>query len=158
MATHSSVLAWRIPGTGEPGGLLSMGSHRVGHDWSDLAAAAAVYAVKPNVVLGTICIINVHRRERLWPRVIGGTTVLEERHLSPSTENLHEYKEKIGGKTGGECIRKVKPSFQQLSHMLCFDLGNFCGNCLLSALYLDGWPVRHHLQKAGTILVHASYT
>ena len=32
MATHSSVLAWRIPGMGEPGGLLSMGSHRVGHD------------------------------------------------------------------------------------------------------------------------------
>ena len=41
MATHSSVLAWRIPGTGKPGGLLSMGSHRIGHDWSDLAAAAA---------------------------------------------------------------------------------------------------------------------
>ena len=41
MATHSSVLAWRIPGTGEPGGLPSVGSHRVGHDWSDLAAAAA---------------------------------------------------------------------------------------------------------------------
>ena len=41
MATHSNVLAWRIPGTGEPGGLPSMGSHRVGHDWSDLAAAAA---------------------------------------------------------------------------------------------------------------------
>ena len=41
MATHSSVLAWRIPGTGEPDGLLSMGSHRAGHDWSDLAAAAA---------------------------------------------------------------------------------------------------------------------
>ena len=42
MATHSSVLAWRIPGTGEPGGLPSMASHRVGHDRSDLAAAAAV--------------------------------------------------------------------------------------------------------------------
>ena len=41
MATHSSVLAWRIPGTGEPGGLPSMGLHRVRHDWSDLAAAAA---------------------------------------------------------------------------------------------------------------------
>ena len=41
MATHSSVLAWRIPGTGEPGGLPSMGSRRVGLDWSDLAAAAA---------------------------------------------------------------------------------------------------------------------
>ena len=40
MATHSSVLAWRIPGTGEPGGRPSMGSQRVGHDWSDLAAAA----------------------------------------------------------------------------------------------------------------------
>ena len=41
MATGSSVLAWRILGTGEPGGLLSMGLHRVRHDWSDLAAAAA---------------------------------------------------------------------------------------------------------------------
>jgi len=39
MATHSSVLAWRIPGTGEPGGLPSMGLHRVGHDLSDLAEA-----------------------------------------------------------------------------------------------------------------------
>ena len=41
MATHSGVLAWRIPGMGEPGGLPSMGSHRVGHDGSDLAAAVA---------------------------------------------------------------------------------------------------------------------
>ena len=40
MATHSSVLAWRIPGTGEPGGLQSMGSYRVRHNWSGLAAAA----------------------------------------------------------------------------------------------------------------------
>ena len=46
MATHSSVLAWRIPGMGEPDGLPSMGSHRVRHDWSDLAAAAAAYRVK----------------------------------------------------------------------------------------------------------------
>ena len=48
MATHSSVLAWRILGTGEPGGLPSMGSHRLGHDWSDLAAAATAvhYAVQ----------------------------------------------------------------------------------------------------------------
>ena len=42
MATHSSILACRIPGTGEPGGLPSMGSHRVGHDWSDLAAAFTI--------------------------------------------------------------------------------------------------------------------
>ena len=44
MATNSSVLAWRIPGTGEPGGLPSLGLHRVGHDWIDLAAAAAAAA------------------------------------------------------------------------------------------------------------------
>ena len=41
METHSSVPSWRIPGTGEPGGLPSMGSHRLGQDWSNLAAAAA---------------------------------------------------------------------------------------------------------------------
>ena len=41
MATHSSILAWRIPGAGKPGGLPSLGSHRIGHDWSNLAAAAA---------------------------------------------------------------------------------------------------------------------
>ena len=40
MATHSSILAWRIPGTGEPSGLPSVGSHRVGHDWSNVAAAS----------------------------------------------------------------------------------------------------------------------
>ena len=42
MATHSNVLAWRIPGTGEPGGLPSIGSHRVGHDCSNLAAAESL--------------------------------------------------------------------------------------------------------------------
>ena len=55
MATHSSVLAWRIPGTGEPGGLPSMGSHRVGHYWSDLAAAAAAAG------------IGTDRAEVQWP-------------------------------------------------------------------------------------------
>ena len=45
MATHPSVLAWRIPGMGEPVGLPSMGSHRVGYNWSDSAAAAAAPAV-----------------------------------------------------------------------------------------------------------------
>ena len=51
MTTHSSVLAWGILGTGEPGGLLSMGSHRVGHDWSGLAAAAARIFIFPWTVL-----------------------------------------------------------------------------------------------------------
>ena len=49
MATHSSVLAWRIPGTGKPGGPPSMESHRVGHDWSNLAAAAAATLVGKSV-------------------------------------------------------------------------------------------------------------
>ena len=51
MATHSSVLAWRIPGTGEPGGLLSVGLHRVGHDWRDLAAAVAGCESRPHHLL-----------------------------------------------------------------------------------------------------------
>ena len=45
MATHSSVLAWRIPGTGEPGRLPSMGSHRVGHEWNDLASISRVFLI-----------------------------------------------------------------------------------------------------------------
>ena len=49
MATHSSVLAWRIPEMGEPGGLPSMGSHRVGHDWSDLAAEISAHISSPLV-------------------------------------------------------------------------------------------------------------
>ena len=56
MANHSSVLAWRIPGMGEPGGLPSMGSHRVGYDWRDLAAAAA------NCLLCPIFKVNPHCR------------------------------------------------------------------------------------------------
>ena len=58
IATHSSVLAWRILGTGKPGGLPSMGSHRVGHDWSDLAAAAA-----PARVTGTALLVQWLRLE-----------------------------------------------------------------------------------------------
>ena len=50
MATHSSVLAWRIPRTGEPGGLQSLGSHRVRHDCSNLAAVAAA-GIKKNSIL-----------------------------------------------------------------------------------------------------------
>ena len=58
MATHSSVLAWRIPGKAEPGGLPSMGSHRVGHDWSDLAEAA--YVTMCALVHCALCINYAH--------------------------------------------------------------------------------------------------
>ena len=54
MATHSSVLAWRIPGIGEPDGLPSMRSHRVGHDWSDLAAADLVMRHKITVDMARV--------------------------------------------------------------------------------------------------------
>ena len=59
MATHSSVLAWRIPGTAKPGGLLSLGSHRVGHNWSDLAAAAAIVSRAKIVQTGIFWLPNL---------------------------------------------------------------------------------------------------
>ena len=65
METHSSVLAWRIPGMGEPGGLPSMGSHRVGHDWSDLAAAA-VYNQDPVKKSSYQQILNMTQQNE-WP-------------------------------------------------------------------------------------------
>ena len=58
MPTQSSVLAWRIPGTGEPGGLPSLGSHRVGHDCGDLAAAAAASSNPKFLSLTTIDILG----------------------------------------------------------------------------------------------------
>ena len=58
MATHSSVLAWRIPGMGEPGGLLSLGSHRVGHNWSDLAVAGFWAGEENDTPLHYSCLEN----------------------------------------------------------------------------------------------------
>ena len=55
MATHSSIFAWRIPGTGEPGGLPSMGWHRVRHDWSDLAVAVS----KPKPEHGSVSLLRI---------------------------------------------------------------------------------------------------
>ena len=62
MANHSSVLAWRIPGTGEPGGLLSMGSLRVGHDWNNLVAEAATPTKFP-LVKAMVFPVVMYRRE-----------------------------------------------------------------------------------------------
>ena len=73
MATHSSILAWRIPGTGEPGGLLSMGSHRVGHDGSDLAAAAASAQMSCSY-----CIRKHRSRKFFWEKI-------QLRQISPLT-------------------------------------------------------------------------
>ena len=70
MATHSSILAWRIPGTGEPGGLLSMGSHRVGHNWSDLAAAAASSRQWKCPVKREIAAPSASHSQRSWTRKV----------------------------------------------------------------------------------------
>ena len=70
MATHSSILAWRIPGTGEPGGLPSMGSHRVGPDWSNLAAAAAAASsIYPGLKRSSTNVYNEWMYERIaWKK------------------------------------------------------------------------------------------
>ena len=63
MATHSSVLAWRTPGTGKPGGLPSMGSHRVRHDWSNLAAAAAACSQSYGFSCSLVLMWELDRKE-----------------------------------------------------------------------------------------------
>ena len=73
MAPHSSTLAWRIPGTGEPGGLPSMGSHRVGHGCSVLAAAAAAAGIiigeRNSNPLQYSCLENPTDRGAWWTTV-----------------------------------------------------------------------------------------
>ena len=71
MATHSSVLAWRIPGTGEPGRLPSMGSHRVGHDWRDLAAAAAAKQRISQVAEQYRIHLPMQETQETWVRIPG---------------------------------------------------------------------------------------
>ena len=88
MATLSSVLALRIPETGEPGGLPSVGSHRVGHDWSDLAAALLSQAHSPIWLL----LLNTHH---LWSSSITtGSFLFFQTKLyeqfSPLTRNCTE--------------------------------------------------------------------
>ena len=65
MVTHSSVLAWGIPGTGEPGGLPSMGSHRVRHDWSNLAVSSSM--IKDKWPYAELCCRSEYMRFR-WYR------------------------------------------------------------------------------------------
>ena len=74
MATHFSVLAWKIPGMGEPGGLPSMGPHRVGHDCSDLAAAGLDIQLEKSItwrlqhIKGTATIQTCHLINYIWVR------------------------------------------------------------------------------------------
>ena len=72
MATHSSVLAWRVLGMGEPGGLLSMGSHRVRHDWSDLAAGICLLLFRPIHSYSS----GLHFKSRMWLILIYVTSLI----------------------------------------------------------------------------------
>ena len=73
MATHSSILAWRIPGTGEPDELPSLRSHRVGHDGSDLAAAAC--ATKD------LCIILKVFREKMFQLFVRTCNIITDIYI-----------------------------------------------------------------------------
>ena len=93
MATHSSVLAWRIPGTGEPGGLPSMGLHRVGHNCSDLAAAAAAAAARS--VIGRKVVAPrkpPQNQEEVWKKEVRSILfpTLKSRTISPQENGLEQ--------------------------------------------------------------------
>ena len=71
MATHSNVLAWRIPGMGEPGGLPSMGSHRVGQDWSDLAVLCMPLQTSNLFFPSSILFLKINKYLFIYLAVLG---------------------------------------------------------------------------------------
>ena len=107
MATHSSVLAWRIPGTGDPGGLPSMESHRVGHDCSDLAAAAAKYIMRIDGLDEAQAGIKIAGRNINNLRYADDTTLMaeSEEELKSLLMKVKEESEKLGLKLN---IQKTK--------------------------------------------------
>ena len=92
MATHSIVLAWRIPGTGEPGGLPSMGLHRVGHDWSDLAAAAAVFHGMDILLIGCSQIFTITNKVKFQTR---GISFLSQNRTEYFQQQWSSYRHSI---------------------------------------------------------------
>ena len=93
MATHSSTLAWTIPWMGEPRGLPSMGSHRIGHDWSDLVAAAA----SADVFLELSCFFN--------DPVDVGNLISGSSALSKSNLNIWKFMDHVLLKPGLESFQ-----------------------------------------------------
>ena len=116
MATHSNVLAWRIPGTGEPGGLLSMGSHRVGHDWSDLAAAAA-NSLEKTLMLGKI----EGRRKRGQQKMRWLDSIIDSKNMS-----LSKFQETVKDREAWRtAVHRVMKSRTRLSDGATASLGSY---------------------------------
>ena len=143
MATHSSVLAWRIPGTGEPGGLPSMGSHRVGHDWSDLAAAAAAaelilqrYASCP---LGFYTLNLALLNKTTTKRVAGDWKINMGKHINRLNIYCvqdHSFKRNASGDVGeGQGWEKAADRPVQCTHTYTF-LGSLLQTTVISFLWL----------------------
>ena len=106
MATHSSVLAWRIPGTGKPGRLPSIGSHRVRHDWNDLAAAAE-YLKHAGFCAGTMdrnknkSRYSCSKSSWWWERQTNNSSLCSGLWISPGLgPERHGNPEKVEGCTG----------------------------------------------------------
>ena len=112
MATHSSVLAWRILGTGEPGGLPSMGSHRVGHDWSNWAAAGAWWAEVHSVAKSRTRLkrLSTHAGTRTWPII---RSFLKKRFSEWGSQSFHAmsaYSTVKLNNTAAYLVYKAKPT------------------------------------------------
>ena len=92
MATNSSVLALRIPWRGEPGGLPSMGSHRVGHDWSNLAAAAAAFFLFTLFKSKIFTKVPLHRNDQKIGLILKrGTAETDIRHCYRGWTNQRDW-------------------------------------------------------------------
>ena len=129
MATHSSVPAWSIPGTGEPGGLPSMGSHRVGHDWSDLAAAADMQWV---LLESTVRVSTLWSKS--WDRLL-----INVRNNTSITQHVVVSKQ-------GSKMRHEHESYARLSspnHPTAVQFQRHGCKCLL----LDSRPWQHQLSS-----------
>ena len=111
MPTHSSVLAWRIPGKAQSGGLPSMGSHRVGHNWSNLAAAAAAAAK-------SLCWCS--NPSALECGGFRGRTLLSYKETRLGNHNGLYHDQTFGIVWSNQLpIKLIKPEFPRVLHHLC---------------------------------------
>ena len=129
MATHSSVLAWRIPGTGEPGGLPSMGSHRVGHGWSDLAAADSIVKSRDITLPTKVLLVKA----MVFPVVMYGSecwTIKKAEHQRIDSFELWCWRRLLRGpwtarKSNQSILKKVSPEYSLEGLMLKLKLQYF---------------------------------